>query len=161
MEPLCTLYGYWINSPPPPPPPPPIIPGFVSLLSKDTMSNHSLISFPTLSLIMHRQCVPPLSPSRAARGKTRGFDVSLIKRLYLGAELLIKSPYFLDSTVNNTTDIWLSDHLQTCLEPTQVEGGYVKCPTLGEGPFINPLVKAPHRPRRGIVGDLIDKCIIN
>ena len=36
---------------------------------------------------------------------------------------------------------------------------HVKCPTLGEGPLIDPLVKAPHRPRRGIVGDLIDKCI--
>ena len=103
------------------------------------------------------QCIPPVSPSRA---ETRGFDISLIKRLYLEAELLIKSPYFQDSTVNSTTDIWLSDHLQTCLEPTQVEGGYVKCPTLGEGPFINPLVNAPHRPGRGIVGDLFDKCII-
>ena len=38
--------------------------------------------------------------------------------------------------------------------------GHVKCPTLGEGPLIDPLVKAPNRPRRGIVGDLIDKCII-
>ena len=37
--------------------------------------------------------------------------------------------------------------------------GHVKCPTLGEVPFINPLVKAPHWPGRGIVGDLIDKCI--
>ena len=30
-------------------------------------------------------------PSRAARGKTRGFDISLIKSPYLGAEFLIKS----------------------------------------------------------------------
>ena len=37
---------------------------------------------------------------------------------------------------------------------------HVKCPTLGEGYFISPLVKAPYRPGRGIVGDsLIDKCI--
>ena len=71
-----------------------------------------------LELLCTCQCVSPLSPSRAARGKTRGFDISLIKRLCLGAELLIKSPYFQDSTANSTTDVWLSDHLQTCLEPT-------------------------------------------
>ncbi len=107
------------------------------------------------------QCVPPVSPSWAARDKTKGFDISLSKILYLGAKFLIKSPYLQHSTVNITTDLWLSDHSQTCLEPIQVKGEHVKCPTLGEGPFINPLVKASHRPRRGIVGDLIDKCITN
>ena len=101
------------------------------------------------------QCVPPLSPSRAARGKTRGFDIFLIKYLYLaiGAEFLIKCPYFWDSTVNISTDQWLSDHSQTWLKPKQVKGDHVKCPTLGEGPLINLLVKALHRPGRGIVGD--------
>ena len=94
---------------------------------------------------------------RAAQGKTRGFDIFHIKCLYLRAEFLIKYPlgYFRDSTVNITTDLWLSHHSLIRLKPTQVEWGHVKCPTL----LIDPLVKAPHRPRRRIVGDLIDKCI--
>ena len=37
--------------------------------------------------------------------------------------------------------------------------GHIKYPTLGEVPLINPLVKAHHWPRKGIVGDWIDKCI--
>ena len=64
------------------------------------------------STIMHPgcQCVPPLSPSRAAQGKTKGFDISHIKGLYLGAECLINSPYFRDSVVTITIVLWLADH---------------------------------------------------
>ena len=113
----------------------------------------------TTMQVMHLSMCTPTTFSRAAQGKTRGFDIPLIKCLYLRAEFLIKSPYFRDSTINITTDLWLSDHSQTCLEPIQVEGDHVKYSTLGEGPLIDPLVKAPHQPRRGTVGDLIDKCI--
>ena len=54
--------------------------------------------------------------------------------------------------------IWAGYKTKTL--PYRSKGDHVKCPTLGEGPLIDPLVKAPHRPmQEGIVGDLIDKCI--
>ena len=55
------------------------------------------------------QCVPHYPPP----GLPEVFDIFLIKYFYLGAEFLIKCPYFRDSTVNISTDQWLSDHSQT------------------------------------------------
>ena len=66
-----------------------------------------LCSVPPLWGLGTRLCVPPLSPSWAAQGKTRGSDIFLIKYLYLGAKFLIKRPCFRDSTVNISADQWL------------------------------------------------------
>ena len=65
----------------------------------------------------------------------------------LGAEFLIKSPYFRYSPVNITTDLWPSDHSQTCLEPIQVKGDHMSnAPPRGKGlssipvPLSKPLI---------------------
>ena len=98
---------------------------------------HVIMSYLLWSMCTPTQYPPPGLPEVA---KTRGFNISHIKNHYLETELLIKSPYF----SRPHWRIAIGAFRQTWLKPTEVEGGHVKCPTLEEGPLINPLVKAFH-----------------
>ena len=64
-----------------------------------------------------------------------------------------------DSTVNITCGYQIIHKLD--LSQYRWKGVMSNAPPWCEGPLIDPLVKAPHRPGRGIMGDLTDKCIHN
>ena len=104
----------------------------------------------------------PLSPSRATWGKTRGFENSLVKYLYTGTKFCVKSPYFQDSQVKKLPLPYASRSLLTGLVPVQFwsrpYGVMSNVPW--ERCFSSISLSTPlTSPGRGIVGDLIDKCI--